>query len=107
MFFLAGMTANGLFPGTDMLAANLEATMTIIFGVLVANFITSAFGLVAGGKVSDLVTTLTPKPIAGIITLPALLGVFVIRTNMTDVYLTLVFGVVAYVEWRYKYPRIS
>lgn len=106
VFFLAGMTANGIFPGTDMLTSELHITMSIIFGLLFSNIVTSTFGLFAGGAISRTITKLRPKPIAAGTVLIALLGTYSINANFYNIVFALIFGVVGYMMWRYNYPRI-
>jgi len=105
VFFLAGMTLNGLFPGADMLVDNLHITMTIIFGLFASNLLTSLLGI-GLSKQFRKITLLPTTPLAGVIILISLLGTFTIQSNLYDVYLTIIFGALGYVMWRYSYPRI-
>lgn len=105
VFFLAGMTLNGLFPGTDMLVDNLHITMTIIFGLFASNLLTSLIGISLSSQFKR-ITLIPTTPLAGVILLISLLGTFTIQNNMYDVYLTIIFGLLGYIMWRYSYPRI-
>ena len=105
VFFLAGMILNGLYPGQDMLVENLHITMTILLGLFLSNALTSIIGLSFGGHFTK-ITKIPTTPMAGAILLISLLGTFTLQNNMYDIYMTLLFGVIGYLMWRYSYPRI-
>jgi len=105
VFFLAGMTFNGLYPGADMLVDNLHITMTIIFGLIASNIITSLIGIILSQQFTK-ITFLPTTPTAGLVMLIAILGTFSFRSNLFDIYLAFIFGALGYLMWRYSYPRI-
>ena len=100
--FLAALILHGIQPGPDFFSKGV-LPYAVFAGILLAQFTFFLMGLGFAGKIAKVV--LVPN----IFLVPAVVvfcffGAFAVRNFLTDVIITLVFGVVGFVLYKSKWP---
>lgn len=100
---LGGFLVHGMVPGSQMFTKMAATTYTIIVGFIISNILMGLVGILVARhlvKVTRLpVSLLSP----GIVTL-SVVGSYAINSNMNDVYLMLVFGLIGYLMRKLDLP---
>lgn len=94
---------HGIQPGPLMFSTQPAAVYTIIAGMILANVLMIALGVVAAMGFAALMRL--PAPVLNtFIVLFCFVGAFALRNDMADVWLTMVFGVLGFVMRRWDLP---
>lgn len=100
---LGGFLVHGMVPGSQMFTKMATTTYTIIVGFIISNLLMGLVGMLIARhivKVTKLpVSLLSP----GIVAL-SVVGSYAINSNMNDVYLMLVFGLIGYLMRKLDLP---
>ncbi|MFC1873138.1 tripartite tricarboxylate transporter permease [Chloroflexota bacterium] len=102
---LAAFVLHGLEPGPMLLVHHLDIAWALIFGLVIANVITSTLGLIVAPYLAKL-SNIRVRYIAPVVLVLCFSGVFVIRGNIWDVVLTLIAGIFGYGLNRFGFPVI-
>lgn len=94
---------HGIQPGPLLFAKQPEQVFTIIAGMIIANIVMIAMGYVAAFSFATLMKV--PAAILNtFIIVFCFLGGYALRNDMSDVWLTMLFGILGYVMRRYGLP---
>ena len=94
---------HGVQPGPLLFAKNPHEVYTIFVGMLLANLIMIVMGLIAARCFAQLMKV--PEPIlAAFIIAFCFLGAYALRNDMSDVWVTMLFGVLGFFMRRYNLP---
>ncbi len=94
---------HGVQPGPLLFSKNTREVYTIFVGMLLANLIMIAMGLLAARCFAQLMKV--PEPIlAAFIVAFCFLGAYALHNDMADVWLTMLFGVLGFFMRRYNLP---
>src|SRR5262249_10041063 len=102
---LLALILHGITPGRAMLTNNLTLVFVLIWSLFLSNWLTSIFGLASVSPLSRL-TVLPIAFVAPIILVLATEGVYLAKTQIEDVALAYVFGVLGYLMKAHGWPRI-
>jgi len=94
---------HGVQPGPLLFAQSPHEVYTIFVGMLLANLIMIAMGLLAARSFAQLMKVPEPILAAFIITF-CFLGAYALRNDMSDVWVTMLFGVLGFFMRRYNLP---
>ena len=94
---------HGVQPGPLLFANSPHEVYTIFVGMLLANLIMIVMGLLAARSFAQLMKV--PEPIlAAFIIAFCFLGAYALRNDMSDVWVTMLFGVLGFFMRRYNLP---
>ena len=102
---LVAMSVHGLAPGREMLTNNLPLVFTLIWTVLISNWITSLVGLAFVNPLAH-VTVIGTRLLAPWVMTLAVVGAYVYRGRMIDVWVAFGFGIFGYYMKKFGWPRI-
>lgn len=97
---------NGVTPGPLLFQENLQLVFIIVFALVIANVLTSMIGLISA-KYLVRVTRISITTVAPIVIVVALIGSFVVRNQIGDVALALVFGLVGLLMIKVDASRVA
>jgi putative tricarboxylic transport membrane protein len=97
---------NGLTPGPLLFQENLQIVFIIIFALVMSNLLTSTVGLLSAPYLVK-VTRVSITTVAPIVMVVALIGSFVVRGQLGDVVLALVFGLLGFGMLRVGASRVA
>ncbi len=105
VILLSVLAIHGLTPGTPMLTTELSLAYTLIFALLLSNFLTSVLGLAFTPLLARL-TRLRIDRIALPVLVVGLVTVVQINGVLMDLYLAIGFALLGYLFKRFDWPRI-
>lgn len=97
---------NGVTPGPLLFRENLQLVFIIVFALVISNVLTSLIGLVSA-KYLVKVTKVSITTVAPIVVVVALIGSFVVRNQIGDVALAVVFGLVGFLMIKFDASRVA
>ena len=104
--FLGVLILHGIEPGPMLLLEHQGIIYSLILAVTGSCILSSLIGLSLARHLA-LITLVDIHVLVPTVVSVALVGVYALQSNMSDVVLTLVFGVLGYLMVRYSYPRIT
>ena len=102
---LGALVVNGVVPGPQLFEENLQLVFVVAFGLLGANLVTSAVGLVLARRVAAL-TKVSVRTLIPVVLSIALTGAYVGRGSFVDVWLAVLLGVVGFYMLRVGISRV-
>jgi len=103
---LAAFILHGLQPGPDMLGPDLNIFLIIVSSLIISNILTSAVGIFSADHLSKL-TKIPVDLIIPTILVVSLIGAYAARSNIGDVFVALIFGLIGYIFIVENYSRVS
>lgn len=103
---LGAFLLHGVTPGRSLLTDELYITATLIVTLAVSNILTSSIGIVSANKLTNL-TRLPVRLIIPSILSVIFVGAFVLRNNIIDVFVVVLFGLIGYWMSVYDYSRVA
>jgi putative tricarboxylic transport membrane protein len=103
---VGAFTINGITPGPLLFQENLQIVFIIVFALVVSNLLTSTIGLVSA-KYLVKITKVKVSTVAPIVVIVALFGAFVVRGQINDVLLTIVFGLFGFFMVKFDLSRVA
>jgi len=103
---LGGFVLHGVAPGPQLVNTNPDLIFVLIFGLLVANILTSILGILLASHLARLVTV-PVLVLAPIIFVTGLVGAYATNGRAGDVVVAGIFGVIGYGMKKYGFPRVS
>lgn len=103
---LGALTIHGIQPGPRLMLDNPDIAVTLIYTLVLANFIVGAVGILLAGPLTKL-TALKTTYVAPLIMMIALIGAYATNNYIGDVIVALTFGLVGYAMRRYDFSRIA
>lgn len=105
ILLLSMFAIHGIVPGPDMFGPQLDLTFTLVLALLLSNLLTSVIGVAMIpllARVSNLKIDRLALPLF------ALTAITIVQMNqhISDVYVTVGFGLLAYFLARYDWPRV-
>lgn len=104
--FLGALILHGIEPGPLMLIEHEDVVFSLILAIAVAAVAASLIGLLLARYLS-LVTLVDVHVLAPIVISIALIGVYALHSDMGDVVVSMIFGLIGYLMIRFDYPRIT
>ena len=98
---------NGIQPGANVFAENLDVTWSILIAVAAGTILASVIVMAGGWRVVSLVSKLRPETIAPIIIVISCIAVLLARNNPFDLGLAVVFAILGILMQRFSFSRIS
>jgi putative tricarboxylic transport membrane protein len=98
---------NGVQPGTNVFAENLDVTWIILISVALATLMSSGIVIGGGWRLVLIVTSLQPRMIAPVIMFIGFVAVLLARGNPIDLFFAGGLGVLGLAMKRYGFSRIS
>jgi len=106
VMLLAAMTLHGINPGPELINSELTLVFTLIWSLLLANWLTSIFGIGVSERFARL--TLVPaRLLIPVILVLVVLAALVQRASYGDLLLAVFFGGVGFAMKRLGWPRVS
>ncbi|MFC1872570.1 tripartite tricarboxylate transporter permease [Chloroflexota bacterium] len=102
---LGAFLLHGIVPGPQLLEKNLDIAWILIFGLVIANILTSTVGLSIASYLAKL-ATIRVVYITPIVLLLSTSGTYLYRGNIWDVVLMMIAGVLGYTMKKYGFPVI-
>lgn len=103
---LGAFLLHGVTPGRSLLTDQLSITATLIVTLVVSNILTSSIGIVSANKLTNL-TRIPVRLLIPTILSVIFVGAFVLRSNVIDVFVVVLFGLVGYWMSVYDYSRVA
>lgn len=103
---LGAFLLHGVTPGRALLTDELHITATIVVTLVVSNLLTSTIGVLTANELTRL-TRIPVRLIIPTILAVVFVGAFVLRNNITDVFVVVLFGLVGYWMTVYDYSRVA
>mgnify|MGYP000907708327 CR=1 FL=1 len=103
---LGALTIHGLLPGPDLFRVNAQYTYSMLWGLIIANFMMMALSLLGAGLFSRVTIVKKGILIPSVLVL-CVAGAFALNRSWGDVVTAIVFGVVGYVFKKLKYPQLG
>jgi putative tricarboxylic transport membrane protein len=104
--FLGILTLHGLQPGPLMLTQNLPEIYGLVWALTASCILASFLGLLCVRPLA-LITLLDSQILVPIVICVALCGSYAIDSQIENVVLTAVFGILGYLMIRFDYPRLT
>ncbi len=101
--FLAAMTLHGLRPGLSFFTSGGALVDTVFLGMILAQFVILFFGLTATPLLAK-ITKIPNAILVPVIVALCFVGAFSVNNSIGDVIVAIVFGVLGYVLFKYKWP---
>lgn len=92
---LAGLMIHGIYPGPNLFTEHGEAMYTMFWAMLFANIIFLILGL-TGAKFFAKITFIPVAVLWPIVFLFCIVGAYSINQSVTDIYITILFGIIGY-----------
>ncbi|WP_328702203.1 tripartite tricarboxylate transporter permease [Alicyclobacillus suci] len=103
---LGTLTILGIQPGPRLMQENPNEILMIIYALVAGNVVTAAIILLAGGYMTKL-ALVSKKLMAPIIFALSIVGAYALNTEMGDVYVAVIFGVLGFVMDQFGFPKIN
>lgn len=103
---LGAFVLHGLTPGPLLFQQNLSIVFVILFSLVISNVITSTVGLLSLKYLAK-ITLIPPALFAPTVVAFTLTGVFVVRNNITDLLVAVLFGVIGFIMVSIDMSRIT
>ena len=103
---LVGLLLLGLTPGKELLTDNLGVVFTLVFALMLANVWTSILGIIFARHLVQ-ITKIKIKLIIPIVIVLSFVGAFVLRNNLFDPFVVLIFAFLGYGMKKYNYSFIT
>ncbi len=103
---LGAFILHGLQPGPEMLRDHLDLVYALLFGIVLAQVLTSALGLAATPWIARL-SLLPNRWIAPFVLVLVFVGSYMVRGNILDVGMAITAGIFGYLMRRYGFPLIT
>jgi putative tricarboxylic transport membrane protein len=103
---LGAFLVHGIIPGPGLFENHMDVVWIIVLSLIVSNVLTSVIGVVIARQLIK-VTTIPPIFLSPAVCILGLLGAYAIRSLITDVLVSIIFGVIGYYMMKYHYPRVS
>lgn len=103
---IGALMIHGIRPGPRLILDHPELILTLIFTLIIGNFLTTTIGLLAARFLVK-VTVISTTYIAPIVIALALTGVYVLNGYMGDIIVALAFGVIGFFMKQFGYPRVA
>jgi len=103
--FLGALTVQGLQAGPNLFKDSPDMAYMIIFGFLFANMMMLPLSLTYCKRLASKVLKLKPEILTAAIALFCLTGAFSCDNNIFQVGVTIAFGVIAYLFWKFGLPQ--
>lgn len=103
---LGAFILHGLQPGPEMLRDHLDLVYALLFGIVLAQVLTSALGLAATPWIARL-SLLPNRWIAPFVLVLVFVGSYLVRANILDVGMAIAAGIFGYLMRRYGFPLIT
>lgn len=103
---LGAFLLHGLRPGPEMLTTNLYLVLALLFGIVLAQVITSVFGLAAAPWLAR-VSLIRSRWIAPFVLLLVVAGTFMLAGNILDAGLAVAAGILGYVLRSLGFPLVT
>lgn len=101
--FIAALTLHGLQPGIDFFTSGGDTVYAIFIGMFLAAVVFFTVGVTASPLLAK-VTKIPGALLIPIVMTLCFVGVYAINQNVTDLLVTLVFGVLGYYLHKFKFP---
>jgi len=106
VMLLAALSLHGITPGPELVSNELTLVFVLIWSLLLANWLTSIFGLAASGQFARF--TLVPaRLLVPVIMVLVVLAALVYRASFGDLLVAVFFGALGYLMKRHGWPRVS
>jgi TctA family transporter len=94
----------GISPGREMMTTHLSLVFSMVWMIVIANFLATGFGLLS----AKYFTKLTVLP--GTVLIPVILafcfvGAYAVRGRVTDIFVAVIFGFIGFYMDKYGYSR--
>lgn len=103
---LGAFILHGIRPGTNMFQDNLTTVWALLFAYIIANYLTSAFGIGIAEQLAKLLR-LPPLTYMPVIVVVGLVGSYVANYDPIDLVTTVGFGILGYVLMVSGFSRLS
>jgi putative tricarboxylic transport membrane protein len=103
---LAALMLHGIQAGPMMFIKHTDVISRLLTSLFISNFVMLFIGWASAYSVATLVKTPT-KVLIPIITVFCMLGAYVDRNSMFDIWLMFVFGLLGWLMRKYEYPTIA
>lgn len=102
---LGAFVLHGFSPGPLLIKDNLNIVLAIVLGLVISSLMASFLGLISAHHLA-LITRINVRTIAPIVLCFCFVGAYIIRENIWDVGVTLVFGLLGFAMDRNGYSKI-
>jgi TctA family transporter len=102
---MGAMVIHGITPGPNLIRESPDIIWIAIIILIAASFFTSSMGLIFGPQLLH-ITRVRPGILAPIVLVLAVVGAFALNFSITDVIVSIVFGLVAYAMRSINMPLI-
>ncbi len=96
----------GIQPGPEMLTHHLDIVFAMMWIIVIANVLTTIFGLSIAGYLARL-PSLNPNLMIPLVVSICFIGSFATRGRIEDIFVTAIFGVLGFFMDRYHYSRAN
>lgn len=103
--FLAALLMHGYLPGPQLLIQDSEIAVMIAVSLLLSNITTSAIGLIATRHIVKILKIPIVKLLPAIVVL-AMAAVFIDQSQVIDLYIALIFGILGLIMIQAKVSRV-
>ena len=100
---LGGLLIHGLFPGPDLFTEKADITYTFISGLLLAQFFTCFFGLLAS-RYSHLVANAPNYIMFAAVMILCVFGSYCVQNSYEDVLIMFILGVLMFILGKFGFP---
>lgn len=101
---LSAFVTMGIQPGKELITNNLHLVFTMVWIIVIANLLTTSFGILTAKRLAKL-TTLPGSILIPIIMSTCFLGAYSVKGRIGDVVVAAIFGVIGYLLEKYDYSR--
>jgi putative tricarboxylic transport membrane protein len=103
---LSAFIVLGIAPGPTMLTDHLNVVFQVIWIIVLASLIVGAIGLLTGRQLAKL-SALPANMLVPLILVIAIVGSYAVNGRIGDSVMTVIFGLVGYVCFKYNYSRVN
>lgn len=103
---LGALILHGLQPGPEMLRSHLDLVYALLFGIVLAQVLTSMLGLATAPWIARL-SLLPNRWVAPFVLVLVFIGTYMVRTNILDVGMAILAGLFGYLMRRNGFPLIT
>lgn len=101
---LSAFVTMGVQPGKDLITNNLHLVFTMVWIIVIANLLTTSFGILTARHLAKL-TTLPSKFLIPIIMSTCFIGAYSVKGRIGDVVVAAVFGIIGYLLEKFDFSR--
>jgi putative tricarboxylic transport membrane protein len=102
---LGALVLHGFSPGPMLIKSNLNIVMALVAGLVISSLLASVMGLLSAHYLAW-ITRINVYYIVPVVLSFCFVGSYVVRENVWDVLVTLLFGVLGFAVSRYGYSKI-